>query len=72
MRVYIVVRASVVIIIIIVNAVIIFSGNVILVRIVIVWICVGDFVLQSVKKFYIDGVSPHDPSEQFVNECGEQ
>ena len=63
--VYVIVPASVAVIIIIVAVFIIFSGDVVLVSLVIVWLGVRDFMLQSIEEFQSDGGFPCDPPESF-------
>ena len=72
LRVYTIVPTFVSIIIIIVVIFIIFSRYVVLVIFVIVWLGVRDFMLQSVKDFQSNRVSPCEPSEHLANASGER
>ena len=70
--IYVIVPASISVIIIIFAICIIFSRNEVLLSLVIVWFSVRDFMLQSIEYFQIDGGSPHEPPNQLANVRGEQ
>ena len=69
--VYVIVPASVAIIIIIVAIYIIFSRAAFLVILVIVWFGIGYFMLKSIEDFQSDGGLLRKPPDQIENASGE-
>ena len=72
LRVYIIVPTSITIIIIIVTIFIIFSRDLFLVSPVIVWLGIGDFILQYIKDFQSDRGLLREPPDQLENASGER
>ena len=70
--VYVIFPLSVSDTIIIVAIFIIFSRDIVLVSIVIVWFGVGDFILKSIEDFQSDGGLSHEPPYQLANTSGER